>query len=315
MMERALVTGGCGFIGSNLAEELLKRGFSVRVLDNMSTGKKENIRPFADNVELIEGSITDTAVVMEACKGVSYVFHQAALPSVPRSIENPALSNDVNINGTLNLLMASKKHKVKRFIYASSSSAYGNSPALPKKEDMKPEPLSPYAVTKLAAEHYCKVFYSVYGLETVCLRYFNVFGPNQDPDSEYSAVIPKFIKKALNGERPVIFGNGEITRDFTFVANVVEANILAMSAENAAGQVFNIATGKRISLNELAKKIIKLSGNSFEPIYAEERKGDVKHSLADISKAEALLGYKPRVDFEEGIKITFEWYRKKLGRC
>ena len=301
-MATYLVTGGAGFIGSNIVEELLKRGQKVRVLDNFSTGKRENILPFLDRIELIEGDIRDYRVVREAVDGVDFILHQAALPSVPRSVKDPIMTNEVNVGGTLNILDAAKNAGVKRIVYASSSSVYGNSEILPKSEDMSPEPISPYAVSKLAGEKYCKVFSEVYGLETVILRYFNVFGPRQDPNSQYSAVIPKFIAAMKRGERPVIYGDGKQSRDFTYVTNVVEANILACKADNVSGEVFNVGCGERFTVRKLVDQLNKILGMDIRPDFQKERKGEVKHSLADISKAMKLLGYNPSVDFPNRLR-------------
>ena len=303
-----LVTGGAGFIGSNIVEELLKRGEKVRVLDNFSTGKRENILPFLDRIELIEGDIRSYHIVREAVDGVDFVLHQAALPSVPRSIKDPITTNEVNVGGTLNILNAALDAGVKRVVYASSSSIYGNSEVLPKREDMTPNPMSPYAVSKLAGEKYCQVFSQIYRLETVCLRYFNVFGPRQDPNSQYSAVIPKFIAAMKKGERPTIYGDGKQSRDFTYVANVVEANLLACQVNSALGEVFNIACGKRYSLLGLVSKLNEIFGNNIEPIFTEPRKGDVRHSLASIVKAKKLIGYNPSVGFEQGLRKVVVYY-------
>lgn len=304
-----LVTGGAGFIGSNIVEELVKRGEKVRVLDNFSTGKRENLKEFENDIELIEGDIRSYHTVMQAVKGIDIVLHQAALPSVPRSIYDPITTNEINITGTLNLLYASKEAKVKKFVFASSSSVYGDTPELPKKEDMPINPLSPYAVSKLAGEKYCQVFSKVYGLHTVILRYFNVFGPRQDPNSQYSAVIPKFIKLILNDERPVIYGDGTQTRDFTYVTNVVEANILASIKECDAGIVMNCACGEQIQLNYLIEEINRLSNKNIEPIYTEYRKGDIIHSFADIRLIKKVLGWEPKFSFQKGLKLNLNYYR------
>lgn len=311
MSELYLVTGGAGFIGSHLVEELIKRGERVRVIDNLSTGRKENIEPFLSEIEFIEGDIRDLGLVRKVMDGVGYVLHQAAVPSVPRSVRDPLATNSANVDGTLNVLIAARDAGVKRVVYASSSSVYGDTPVLPKHEGMKPEPRSTYAVSKLVGEFYCQVFYHVYGLETVALRYFNVFGPHQDPKSEYAAVVPKFITALLHGEPPVIFGDGEQSRDFTYVSNIVEANLLAAKAEQVAGEVFNIACGERITINELARLLIEIIGVSchLQPKYAPPRPGDVRHSLADVSKARELLGYKVKVDIREGLERAVEWYR------
>lgn len=305
-----LVTGGAGFIGSNITLFLVKKGEKVKVIDNFLTGKKENLSSIINKIELIEGDIRDFKTCLEATKGVDYVLHQAALPSVPRSVETPEITNDININGTLNILLASVKNKVKRVVYASSSSIYGDSPVLPKKEDMIPSPLSPYAVSKLTGEYYCKVFYKIYGLETVILRYFNVFGPHQDPDSQYAAVIPKFIKAMLKGERPVIYGDGEQSRDFTYIDNVVQANILATRAKNACGRVFNIASQESITINQLVKELNCILNKNIEPEYTDPRPGDIKHSLADISSAKQILNYSPKIKFNEGLRRTVHWFQK-----
>ena len=299
-----LVTGGAGFIGSNIVKDLLSRGEQVRVLDNFATGKRENLFPFKDNpnLEVFEGDLRSFHIVRDAVKGVDYVLHQGALPSVPRSVKDPITSNDVNINGTLNILEASKEFGVKRVVFASSSSVYGNSEVMPKMETMPVSPMSPYAVTKYAAERYCQVFFQLYGLETVCLRYFNVFGPNQDPTSQYSAVIPKFIKLIKEGKRPVIYGDGTQSRDFTYVSNNVEANILACTTDNVAGEVFNIACGERYSLIDLVDNINLLYGTDVQPVFEETRPGDVKHSLAGIDKAKTLLKFNVRTHFIEGLK-------------
>jgi len=308
-----LVTGGGGFIGSNIVEELTRRGENVKVLDNFSTGRRENIEPFLGDVELIEGDVRSYHLVREAVEGVDFILHQAALPSVPRSINDPISTNEVNVVGTLNILDAAKDANVKRVVYASSSSIYGNSEVLPKREDMMPEPLSPYAVSKLAGEKYCQVFSRIYSLETVCLRYFNAFGPKQDPTSQYSAVIPKFIAMMLNGCPPTIYGDGLQSRDFTFIANVVDANLLACEAPNVNGEVINIACGESSSLLDLVEALNNLLNTNIVPKHLEARKGDVKHSLADIEKAKRLLNYYPKVSFKEGLRKTLDFYRKPLA--
>ena len=305
-----LVTGGAGFIGSNIVKELLAKGEQVRVLDNFSTGKRDNLFPFKENpnLEVFEGDLRSFHIVRDAVKGVDYVLHQGALPSVPRSVKDPITSNDVNINGTLHILEASKEFCVKRVVFASSSSVYGNSEVMPKVETMPVSPMSPYAVTKYAAERYCQVFYQLYGLETVCLRYFNVFGPNQDPTSQYSAVIPKFIKLIKEGKQPVIYGDGTQSRDFTFVSNNVEANILACTSDNVAGEVFNIACGERYSLIDLVDNINLLLGTNIKPVFENTRPGDVKHSLAGIDKAKTLLKFTVRTHFLDGLRsLIGEW--------
>lgn len=311
-MAHYLVTGGAGFIGSNIVEELLRRKQEVTILDNFSTGKKENIASFSKKVNVIEGDVRDNKIVNKAVKEVDYILHQAALPSVARSVQDPVASNDVNVNGTLNILVAARDNKVKRIVYAASSSAYGDTPTLPKVETMPSNPLSPYATSKLAGEFYCRNFYKIYGLETVCLRYFNVFGPKQDPKSFYSAVIPKFIYAYLEGNAPSINGDGEQSRDFTFIDNVVSANLLACRAPKATGEVINIACGKRYTVNELAAKIGNILELHMDPEYSPVRPGDVKHSLADISKAKSLLSYKVKVGFDEGLERTVDWFVKSI---
>lgn len=310
MITYFLVAGGAGFIGSNIVEELLKRGQKVRILDNFSTGKRENTLPFLNKIELIEGDIRDYRVVREAVKGVDFVLHQAALPSVPRSIKNPITTNEVNVGGTLNILDAAKNASVNRIVYASSSSVYGNSKTLPKREDMVVAPISPYGVSKLAGEKYCKVFYEIYGLETVILRYFNVFGPRQDPISQYSAVIPKFINAFLNHKPLKVYGDGEQSRDFTFLDDVVKANLLAAKcSSNHSGEVFNVARGKRVTLNQMIKIVQEIFGWDNEVIYTDSRPGDVRHSEADISKIGQRLNFGPRTSFEQGLYKTVEWYK------
>ncbi|MFW5628460.1 MAG: SDR family oxidoreductase [Candidatus Cloacimonadaceae bacterium] len=306
-----LVTGGAGFIGSNIVSELLAQGYEVRVLDNFATGKRENILPLMKNekMTMIEGDLRSFHTVRAAVKGVDYILHQGALPSVPRSINDPITSNDVNILGTLNILEAAKEFGVKRVVCASSSSIYGNSETLPKIEVMPVNPLSPYALTKYAQERYCQIFTEIYGLETVSLRYFNVFGPNQDPTSQYSAVIPKFIRLIMAGKEPVIYGDGTQSRDFTFVENNVWANIQACVVPEAAGKVINVACGERYTLIELVEKINEILGTNVEPQFAPDRAGDVKHSLAGIEKAKKLLDYEVRVDFEEGLRRTIQYFK------
>jgi nucleoside-diphosphate-sugar epimerase len=310
-MTTYLVTGGAGFIGSNIVEELVQRGKRVRVLDNFSTGKKENIAPFLKDAELIEGDLRHLDTVRRAAEGVDYILHQGAVPSVPRSIDNPLDTDESNVRGTLNLLIAARDTEVKRVVYASSSSVYGDNPTLPKTEEMKPAPLSPYAVSKLAGEHYCQVFYHVYGLETVALRYFNVFGPRQDPASQYAAVIPKFVTAMLKGEQPVIYGDGEQSRDFSYVTNVVQANFLAATTPGVGGQVFNIACNQRHDLLGLVATINRILNTDIAPVHTEPRVGDVRHSLADIAKAREMLGYQIEVEFEEGLRRAIEWFRRE----
>jgi nucleoside-diphosphate-sugar epimerase len=311
-MARYLVTGGCGFIGSNIAEYLVKSGEEVRILDDLSTGRRQNITAFEERVQLIHASLLDAAAVRRAVDGVDFVLHQAALPSVQRSVEDPELSNRVNVDGTVSLLHACVNAGVKRVVYAASSSAYGDQPALVKTEKLLPAPKSPYAVGKLAGEHYLAAFHDCYGLETVALRYFNVFGPRQDPASHYSAVIPLFITRILGGARPVIYGDGMQTRDFTFVENNVRANILAATAPGAGGKMMNIACGKSYSLLDLLAAINGILGTKVEPEFAPARQGDVKHSLADIGHAATAIGYRVEVDFHEGLRRTVEWYRANL---
>lgn len=306
-----LVTGGAGFIGSNIVKELLRQGQEVRVLDNFATGKRENILPLLKNSKLIliEGDLRSFHIARAAVKGVDYILHQGALPSVPRSINDPITSNDVNVLGTLNILEAAKEFGVKRVVCASSSSIYGNSETLPKVETMPVNPMSPYALTKYAQERYCQIFHQLYGLETVSLRYFNVFGPNQDPTSQYSAVIPKFIRLIQQEREPIIYGDGLQSRDFTFVENNVWANIQACTAEKAAGEVINIACGERYTLLDLVRMINEIMGKNVEPRFEPERPGDVKHSLAGIEKARQLLGYEVRVDFRAGLQQTIEFFQ------
>jgi len=310
-MAHYLVTGGAGFVGSHLVEELARRGERVRVVDSLVTGKRHNIA-HVPGVDFIHGDLADLDVARTAVAGVDYVLHQAAIPSVPRSVEDPITSNRANIDASLNLLVAARDAKVKRVVYAGSSSAYGNQPTLPKVETMPTVPLSPYALQKLVVEQYCQLFTSLYGLETVTTRYFNVFGPRQDPSSPYSGVISLFISALCDGRRPTIYGDGEHTRDFTYVANVVDGVLRACHAPNMAGQVVNMATGGRVSLNHLFRTVRDLVSASVEPIYADPRAGDVKDSQADISKAKALLGYQPIVTFEDGLNQTVAWYRASM---
>lgn len=313
-MLNVLVTGGAGFIGSHLTEALLQKGHRVRVLDDFSTGKRENLIFDKEYpaLEIIEGDIRQLTICEKAMKGVEYVFHQAALPSVQRSVEDPLGSNAVNVGGTLNILFSAREEKVRRVIYASSSSVYGDTPTLPKHEEMPPTPLSPYALQKYIGEQYCRLFYELYGLETVSLRYFNIFGPKQDPNSIYSAVIPKFIDALLKSEPPIIFGDGEQSRDFTYIENVVQANLLAMSAEHLHGEAINIACAERTSLNQLVNVLKKILGSKLSPVYEEPRKGDVRHSLADIRKGRELLNYEPKVGVEPGLRNTVEFFRKSV---
>jgi nucleoside-diphosphate-sugar epimerase len=310
MSNRFLVTGGAGFIGSNLVDRLLEQGHFVRVIDNFFTGKRENLSKALSykTFELIEADIRDLDVVRKACKEIDFVLHEAAIPSVPRSIDDPITTNDVNVNGTLNVLKASYENKVKRVVYAASSSAYGDTAVLPKKEDMFPSPLSPYAVSKLTGEYYCKVFSNVYGLETVSLRYFNIFGPRQDPNSTYAAVIPRFITAMLRNENPVVYGDGEQSRDFTYIENVIQANINACYARGVAGMVFNIACGTRFTLNTVLKLLETIFNKKANPKYLPPKKGDVKHSQADISNAAKYINYKILVDFEAGLRKAVDYF-------
>ncbi|HET9182703.1 MAG TPA: SDR family oxidoreductase [Candidatus Angelobacter sp.] len=311
-MPEHLVTGVAGFIGSSIARALVARGDKVRGIDNFSTGRRENLKGL-EAINLIEGDLNDPGLAERACRQIDLIFHEAALPSVPRSVEDPVGSNRANVDATVKLLDAARNCGVKRVIYAGSSSAYGNSPLLPKREDMLPAPLSPYAVSKLAGEHYMSAFHRVYGLETVTLRYFNVFGPHQDPTSQYSGVLAVFIAKMLRNHTPTIYGDGEQSRDFTYIDNVVAGNLLAAAAgaERVAGRVFNVATGMRITLNETAELLRGLSGYRGEIAYGPERQGDVKHSLADISTAKSQFGYEPKVLFPEGLRKTVAWYRAR----
>jgi len=303
-----LVTGGAGFIGSHLTERLVEQGHRVTVLDDLSTGREENIAHLRGQVRFVKGSITDRALLQEVLQGVEVVFHEAALGSVPRSVEDPLTTHEVNVTGTFNVLLAARDAGVRRVVYAASSSAYGDTPTLPKGESMLPNPLSPYAVSKLVGEYYCQVFTRVYGLETVSLRYFNVFGPRQNPDSQYAAVIPKFITSALRGEPLTVFGDGEQSRDFTYIENVVQANLLAMESSQAVGKVYNVACGGRYTLNALIGQLERILGRRLEVRYLPPRAGDVKHSEASIESARSDLGYTVQVPFEDGLKKTVEWY-------
>ena len=304
-MATYLVTGGAGFIGSHIVDELVRRGEPVRVLDNFSTGKRENLQ---SAIEVIEGDIRDLDTVRHATSGVDYLLHQAALPSVPRSVADPLTTNEVNVTGTLNVLVAAREAKVKRVVFASSSSVYGDSPTLPKHEQMPTDPLSPYAVSKLAGENYCRAFHRVYGLPTVALRYFNVFGPRQDPTSQYSAVIPKFITALLSGESPTIYGDGTQSRDFVSVANVTRASLLACECDGAIGQVINVAGGEQHTLLDLYRELASLTQTNLSPVFAPARAGEVKHSRAAIDKAVEVLGYRPDVTWQEGLRQTLAWY-------
>ncbi len=311
-MNSFLITGGAGFIGSHLVEALIKRGSRLRVLDNFSTGKRENIAPFLDQIELVEGDIRDLKTCRRAVRGVDYVLHHAAFISVPLSIKDPVVTHDINVSGTLNLLWASVEAGIKRFILPSSAAVYGNAESFPLKEGEEGQPLSPYALSKVFGEKYCRYFYRAYLLETISLRYFNVFGPRQDPLSPYASVIPLFLKKALAGERLQIYGDGEQSRDFIFIADVVEANFQAVGAPaEAAGGVYNIASGERTTVNALSAEISRLAGISAEPIHLKPRPGDVRHSYADIGLARKHLGFVPRVNFQEGLEATVAWYRER----
>jgi nucleoside-diphosphate-sugar epimerase len=306
-----LITGIAGFIGSSIARALLERGEQVRGIDNLATGKRENIKEIADHIDFREADLLDLDAMKKACQGVECVYHQAAIPSVPKSVLDPLGSNQANVDGTVNILIAARDAKVRRVLYAASSSAYGDTPTLPKREDMTPNPISPYAVAKLASEYYMISFFRCYGLETVSLRYFNIFGPRQDPTSPYSGVLAKFITQMLRGEQPTIFGDGSQSRDFTYIDNAVRANLLAAQAPAAkvVGRVFNVATGTRVDLNQTFELLKKMTGYSGNVKYATEREGDIRHSLADITLATKALGYEPKVNFEEGLQRTVEWYR------
>ena len=307
-MTRFLVTGGAGFIGSNLVTKLVEEGHrEVRVIDNLSTGKRENLASVLERIDFQVGDIREMDFVEKQLQDVEVVFHQAALPSVDRSVRDPVATNESNINGTLNVLLAARDNGVKRVVYASSSSVYGDSPTLPKHEEMPVNPLSPYALSKYAGERYCQLFYQLYGLETICLRYFNVFGPNQDASSQYAAVIPRFISSILNGEPVTIYSDGEQTRDFSFVENVVAANLLAASSDDGIGETFNIACGQRISVNQLADHLMDVLGRKVPVVHGEPRPGEVKHSLANIDKAAERLGYSPLVDVWEGLRRSASW--------
>ncbi len=306
---KVLVTGGAGFIGSHLVERLLELGHEVRVVDDFSTGKEENLAPFAGRIELLRGSLVDPGVAGRAVSGVEWVFHQAALPSVPRSLTDPVGTHRANAFATMVLLHAAADAGVGRLVYAASSSAYGDAPGLPRTESMSPRPCSPYAVAKVTGELYAFSYREARRLASVCLRYFNVFGPGQDPASQYAAVVPRFIRAALQGERPVVFGDGTQSRDFTYVSNVVDANLLAAESERAVGEVINVGTGTRSTVLELLEALARITGKELDPEFALPREGDVMHSLADITKARELLGYEPRIGFQEGLERTVDWYR------
>jgi nucleoside-diphosphate-sugar epimerase len=305
-----VVTGGAGFIGSNIVQRLAEEGQEVRVVDDLATGHRENLKAAGGAARLFEGSVTEGALLRRAFAGADYVLHQGALASVPRSVADPLATNAANVEGTLQVLEAARACGVRRVVYASSSSVYGDAPTLPKREDMTPQPKSPYAVSKLAGEYYCQVYNSVYGLETVSLRYFNVFGPRQDPASQYAAVVPIFIRCIVAGQAPKVYGDGEQSRDFTYVDDVVTANLQAAQAEGAAGAVCNLGRGERHTLNELLEILQDIIGRRVKAAYGPDRAGDVKHSMADITRAREAFGYEPQVTFEEGLRRTVEWYRR-----
>jgi nucleoside-diphosphate-sugar epimerase len=311
---RYLVTGGAGFIGSNIVEELVHRGHQVTVLDDLSAGKESNLADVRGKIDLRLGSITDLAAVQSACHGADYVIHLAARTSVPRSVQNPIETNHVNIDGTLNVLVAARDAKVRRFVYAASSSAYGETPTLPKTEAMQPNPISPYGITKYVGELYAQVFGRVYDLENVCVRYFNVFGPRQDPSSQYSGVLSRFMLAVIEGQPPVVYGDGEQSRDFTFIENIVDETLRACEAKGASGMVFNGGTGARITLNQVLKLLEKVTGEKIQAKYDPPRAGDIRDSQADVSLARKALGYEPRVHFEEGLRRTWEWYKGVFGK-
>ena len=311
-MDKFLVTGGAGFIGSNICTKLISQGCFVRVIDNLLTGKKSNLAAVSDKIEFIEADMGSPDAARAAMKGIDVVLHQGALPSVPRSVDDPAATHRHCVDATFTLLLAARDAKVKRFVYAASSSAYGDTPTLPKVETMPVNPLSPYAAAKLMGEYYCSVFYKVFGLETISLRYFNVFGPHQDPTSQYAAAIPAFVTSILKDKQPTVYGDGEQSRDFTYVDNVVEANLLAAKAKQTKGEVVNIACGEAITVNAIIDMINNIVGKKIKPTYVPSRKGDVKHSLADISQAKKLLGFKPVVSFKDGLEKAIEWYRANL---
>jgi UDP-N-acetylglucosamine/UDP-N-acetyl-alpha-D-glucosaminouronate 4-epimerase len=307
----AVVTGGAGFIGSHIASALVEHGATVRVIDNLSTGYQKNIEAIGSNIDFVKADVADEEALNKVLRDVEVIFHEAAIPSVPRSVDSPSETHRASVDATFKLLLAARDHKVRRVIYAASSSAYGDQPELPKREDMRPAPLSPYAVAKLVGEYYCQVFTRVYGLETVSLRYFNVFGPRQDPTSQYSGVISRFMNALTTGEQPVIYGDGEHSRDFTYISNVVEANLRAAESTAAVGEIINIANGHRTTLNELLDAMKLVTGKAdVSARYEAPRAGDVRDSLADLTRARTLLGYEPRVSLEEGLKRTFDWWQK-----
>lgn len=309
-MAKYLVTGGAGFIGSHLTIGLVEQGRNVRVLDNLSSGKPENLAPVAGKIEFMQGDLRNPTDCKKACAGIDVIFHEGAVPSVPKSVEDPVTSHEANVNGTFNLLEAARAAGCRRVVYAASSSAYGDTPSLPKREDDRPVPLSPYGVQKLVGELYLRAYYECFGLETISLRYFNVFGPRQDPKSQYAAAIPAFVTAILANQRPTIYGDGEQTRDFTYIDNIVHANCLAADAPKTAGQVVNVACAERISVNRMVAQINSLLGTNVQPIYAPARAGDVKHSLADITLAREVIGFEPQVLFDEGLRRSIDWYRK-----
>jgi len=309
-MDRFLVTGGAGFIGSNICRKLVSQDSFVRVVDNLLTGRKSNLAEIIDKIEFVEADMGDERVARDAMQDIDVVFHEGALPSVPRSVDDPAASHRHCVDATFTLLLAARDEGIKRFVYAASSAAYGDTPTLPKVETMRPSPMSPYAVGKLTGEYYCSVFSQVFGLETISLRYFNVFGPHQDPKSQYAAAIPAFVTSILKDEPPTIYGDGEQSRDFTYIDNVVEANLLAARAKKTSGQVVNIACGQAVTVNEIISLINKSLNKNVKPIYTDPRPGDVKHSLADITAAANLIGFKPVVSFEEGLQKAIGWYSK-----
>jgi len=308
-----LVTGGAGFIGSHLVRALLKHGRNVRVLDNFATGKRENLAEVADQIDLMEGDIRNAEHCRQAMQDVSVVFHQAAVPSVPKSVEDPRLCHQANIDGTFNVLLAARDAGVKRVVYAASSSAYGDTPTLPKHEQIKPDPKSPYAVAKLLGEYYCRAFHECFGLQTISLRYFNVFGARQDPKSQYAAAVPAFVTAILQDKPPTVYGDGEQSRDFTYIDNVVHANLLAAAAPETHGEAVNIACGQAVTVNEMIRTINNVLGKNVKPVYTDPRPGDVKHSLADIALAKELIGFEPVVDFETGLRLAIDWYKENLA--
>ena len=311
-MDKFLVTGGAGFIGSNIARKLVSEGCFVRVIDNLLTGKKNNLADIIERIEFIEADMGDMDIARKAMKDIDVVLHQGALPSVPRSLDDPAATHKHCVEATFNLLLAARDMGIKRFVYAASSSAYGDTPTLPKVETMVSNPLSPYAAAKLVGEYYCSVFYKVFGLETIALRYFNVFGPYQDPTSQYAAAIPAFVTAILKDQPPTIYGDGEQSRDFTYIDNVVQANLCAARAKKTAGEMVNIACGQAVTVNQIIQMINESFGKNVKPIYVDSRPGDVKHSLADISLAEKIIGFKPVIQFKDGLELAIDWYRDNL---